>query len=351
MRKITIICMTFAMIIAGCKRVDVDFTFSPEAPKAGQPVKFNNLSSEGESWNWDFGDHVESVLKNPTHTFTKPGTYLVTLVVDSAKYNTCTHEVTVYDTVPTFVASTDSICHYTDVILSANVYNPYGYALTYAWNLPDNCVLTAGTVNDKSIMVYFKDYSKSKTDSVSISITITQNGKTYNRNRSFYIHQTKAPSILMMMKNYTVKRQHIINGYVDEPKDGDGEDVHMFEITNDTTVTFNDSIFYASKMGHIFPNYAVKRMQLDAVAQKWYITTSEGLLVANFSGQSITTIDADATGALYVDAFRNLLFWATPEGLKAMPLIKSKNNQFATTPVLYNNLSDIDRIVVNNKYK
>ena len=34
-----------------------------------------------------------------------------------------------------------------------------------------------------------------------------------------------------------------------------------------------------------------------------------------------------------------------------MPLIKSINNQFATIPELYNSISDIDRIVVNNKYR
>ena len=116
--------MAFAMVIAGCKKVDVDFTFSPTEPKAGEAVKFTNKSSAGEKWGWNFGDNSTSVSKHPSHTFKKPGTYLVTLMVDSAKYNTCSHSVTVYDTVPTFVTSTDSICHYTDVTLTANVYNP-----------------------------------------------------------------------------------------------------------------------------------------------------------------------------------------------------------------------------------
>ena len=50
------ICMAFAMIIVGCKKVDVNFTYSPSQPKAGQAVKFTNTSSAGEKWSWDFGD-------------------------------------------------------------------------------------------------------------------------------------------------------------------------------------------------------------------------------------------------------------------------------------------------------
>ena len=182
--------MAFAMIIVGCKKVDVNFTYSPSQPKAGQAVKFTNTSSAGEKWSWDFGDKSNSGIKNPNHTFKKPGDYVVTLMVDSAKYNTRSHVVTVYDTIPTFVASTDSICHYTDVTFTANVYNPYGYALTYNWELPQSCVLTAGTLQDRSIIVYFKEYAKSKTDSVPIKLTITQKDKTYERLYNFYTKPT-----------------------------------------------------------------------------------------------------------------------------------------------------------------
>ena len=345
------ICMAFAMMIVGCKKVDVKFTFSPTEPKAGEVVKFSNNSSAGESWNWDFGDNTSSVLKNPSHTFKKPGTYIVTLVVDSAKYNTCSHVITVYDTIPTFVTSTDSICHYTDVALTANVYNPYGYSLTYQWELPESCVLTVGELTDRAIMVYFKEYAKNNNDSIHIGLTITQNGKVYDGSRNLMIHKTLSPAIVMKLTDNTVKCQHIINGYLENPMDGDGEDIHMLELSSDTMVTFNQITFYASQMQTIFPNQAIQRIQIDPVAQKWYIITAEGLSVANFNGENKVLIDADATGGIYVDIVRNRLYWATNSGLKAMPLIKSRNNQFATIPELYNTISDIDRVVVNNKYK
>ena len=349
--KKAIILMAFAMVIVGCKKVDVDFTFSPSEPKAGELVKFSNSSSAGESWNWDFGDNTTSVLKNPSHTFKKPGTYVVSLVVDSAKYNTCSHVVTVYDTVPTFVASTDSICHYTEVELSANVYNPFSYTLTYEWTLPESCVLVAGSLTSRTITVYFKEFSKSATDTKSVALTITQKDQVYNISRELRIYETQAPAILMELANHTVMRQRMIYPYLEEPIAADGEDVYMLELFSDTVITFNNVTFYASKMQDIFPDMVIKRMQIDVMAQKWYITTSDGLFVSNFSGQNMVSIDKEATGGIYVDALRNRLYWATNSGLKAMPLIKSINNQFATIPELYNSISDIDRIVVNNKYK
>ena len=92
-------------------------------------------------------------------------------------------------------------------------------------------------------------------------------------------------------------------------------------------------------------------MQIDVMTQKWYVITSEGLFVANFNGKNMQLIDAEATGGIYVDAYRNLLYWATASGLKSMPLVKSKNNIFSTQAQLYNTISDIDRIVVNNNLK
>ena len=343
--------MAFAMIFAGCKKVDVDFNYSPTEPRAGQLVKFSNQSSAGENWSWDFGDNTNSVLKNPSHTFKKPGTYVVTLMVDSAKYNTCSHTVIVYDTVPTFVTSTDSICHYTDVVLTANVYNPFSYTLTYQWVLPEGCELVSGTLENKAIMVYFKDFSKSANDTKKVGLTITQNGKTYPISRDLYIYETKAPALILKKVNNTVVRQRLINGYIEDPTAADSEDVHLLELSSDTMLTFNGVTFYASQMQDIFPNQTIQRLQIDAMAQKWYITTAEGLFVANFNGNDLTLVDAEATGGIYVDMERNRLYWATNNGLKAMPLIKSKNNQFATTPELYNSISDIDRIVVNNNYR
>ncbi len=348
MNKKIISCIICVLLMIGCKRVSVDFTYSPASPKAGETVVFTNLSSAGENWAWSFGDNSTSLTKNPNKIYKKPGTYLVKLMVDSASYNTCTRSITIYDTIPTFVSSTDSICHYQNVVFTANVYNPYNYKISYQWTLPDGCQLVSGSLNDYSIMVYFTTPNTQKT----VDLTIQQGDKQYPTiSRIFIIHETKAPAIVMQ-SNASVLRQRIIGERLDSVRSSHlEEDVLLINNTSDTSIVFNGVTFYASTMNEIFPTQQVQRMTMDVIAQKWYITTPDGLFVANFNGQNVVLIDAEATGALYVDAYRNLLYWATSDGLKAMALVKSKNNQFSTTPILYNSISDIDRIVVNNNYR
>ena len=44
-------------------------------------VQFTDTSTNSPaSWSWDFGDHEMSSEQNPSHTYTKPGTYSVSLV-------------------------------------------------------------------------------------------------------------------------------------------------------------------------------------------------------------------------------------------------------------------------------
>lgn len=347
MNRLLMICLACAMVMAGCKKVSVDFTYSPREPKAGETITFTNNSSAGEKWAWNFGDYSTSISKNPSKVYKKPGTYLVTLMVDSAKYNTCSQSITVYDTVPTFVASTDSICHYQNVTLTANIYNPFKYTLSYQWVLPTNCVLHSGSLTSSSIVVYFK----SPLVEDSVQLTIKQGDTTHPTiTKKYIIHETKAPAILMKCSAANF-RQRMIDDRMDTVRVCLDEDNRLLAQTTDTSVSYNDSVFSANNMSNIFPTLDVLRLQIDAMAQKWYITTTTGLFVANFSGQDLVRIDADATGALHVDALRSMLYWATLDGLKAMPLVKSKNNQFSSLPILYNNLSDIDRIVVNNNYR
>ncbi|KAA0252918.1 PKD domain-containing protein [Acidobacteria bacterium ACD] len=74
-----------------------DFSFSPSSPKAGQSLAFTDLSTGSPtSWGWNFGDSTASGLQNPTHTYSSPGTYPVTLVAyNSAGSNSITKQVVV----------------------------------------------------------------------------------------------------------------------------------------------------------------------------------------------------------------------------------------------------------------
>ena len=338
------ILLTFCV---GCKRVEVDFSYAPTAPRAGEAVTFTNLCTEGEEWLWTFGDNTTNLAKNPKHIYKKPGPYLVTLMVDSAKYNTCTKQITVYDTVPTFVCSTDSILHYQDVTFTANVYNPFNHTLTYNWILPQDCEIASGTLDDYAITVFF-----TSTLEDSVQLLLTQKDTTYSIKKAVKVHLTKAPAIVMCKTDHTIIRQRLINDRIEQPSTvTTSEDLYAIEHACDTAVTFNGETFYASTLASTISDFNgldIQRVQLDAMAQKWYITTPDGLFVANFDGSNLVSIDPTATGAIYVDTNRNRLYWASNTGTYAMPLIKSKNNRFTTTPVPYNSLGNIDLITVNN---
>lgn len=62
-----------------------NFTFTPAAPVATQVVAFADTSGGNPtSWSWDFGDAASSALQNPTHVFTTPGTFSITLTATNA---------------------------------------------------------------------------------------------------------------------------------------------------------------------------------------------------------------------------------------------------------------------------
>lgn len=78
------------------------------------PVIFNNNTANGNAFFWDFGDGSTSTDVNPSHYYTSPGTYTVTLVVSDT--NGCfspdsvTMEVFIGDYVATVDPPTGPIC-------------------------------------------------------------------------------------------------------------------------------------------------------------------------------------------------------------------------------------------------
>ena len=61
------------------------FTASPVQGPAPLSVDFTDTSSENPTgWQWDFGDGSTSILQDPTHTYTSPGTYTVKLIASNS---------------------------------------------------------------------------------------------------------------------------------------------------------------------------------------------------------------------------------------------------------------------------
>lgn len=74
-----------------------------EAPRTGcvpATISLKNTSEGGQTFQWSFGDGTTSAQRSPSHTYTVPGTYTISLVVvDSATCNiidSVSHSITVY---------------------------------------------------------------------------------------------------------------------------------------------------------------------------------------------------------------------------------------------------------------
>ena len=120
-----------------------DFTSSTACE--GGPTSFTNTSIGGSgtvtNYTWNFGDpnsglNNTSTNQNPSHTFTAPGTYNVTLTVTAS--TGCTHTVTNTVTVnplPVVNFTFDDVCEGTTMDFT----NTSGAnATTWSWNFGDN---------------------------------------------------------------------------------------------------------------------------------------------------------------------------------------------------------------------
>jgi lysyl endopeptidase len=84
-------------VIAGPTYPVGSFVVNPSTNEpAGTPITFVNTSSGGGTTSWDFGDTQTSSQSSPTHTYTSPGTYTVTLILDNGG---CTDTVSVVVTI------------------------------------------------------------------------------------------------------------------------------------------------------------------------------------------------------------------------------------------------------------
>ena len=61
------------------------FSSNVTSGQAPVSVKFTDLSTNTEKWNWIFGDGATSTKQNPTHVYSGVGTYNVELTVSNAK--------------------------------------------------------------------------------------------------------------------------------------------------------------------------------------------------------------------------------------------------------------------------
>jgi PKD repeat protein len=99
-------------------------------------VQFRNLSVNGETYSWDFGDKAGSSEKNPSHTYDEPGNYIVKLTVTNiAGRSSHTGSITVYQN-PTaaFNVYPTDVINNAQVVVFTNISN---FGFSWFWNFGD----------------------------------------------------------------------------------------------------------------------------------------------------------------------------------------------------------------------
>lgn len=118
--------------------MQADFAVESNSGCVGLPIQFYDSSNYATSWSWDFGDGGTSTLQNPTHSYSAPGNYTVSL---TATYNNCSNTYTqlvpINITTPinyTFAANDTSSC---SAPLSVNFTNTAVGGVSYMWYFGD----------------------------------------------------------------------------------------------------------------------------------------------------------------------------------------------------------------------
>ncbi|MHB1920823.1 MAG: PKD domain-containing protein [Chitinophagaceae bacterium] len=131
-------------------------------------VAFIDQSIEATSWNWNFGDGSPvDTARNPTHVYSTPGTYSVTLsVANQTCFSSDTQVIKIIDEHPDFITSDTLICHGDAVLLTATHLQTQNIA-SYQWTFSDGSSVTTPDSSLKKIIANpgFLDVQLVTTDS------------------------------------------------------------------------------------------------------------------------------------------------------------------------------------------
>jgi hypothetical protein len=80
MKRFLFLTALTSFLLTACEiNPHADFSVSSSLVEPGEDVYFTNLSSDADSYLWDFGDGLSSYEVNPIHYYDREGTYIATL--------------------------------------------------------------------------------------------------------------------------------------------------------------------------------------------------------------------------------------------------------------------------------
>jgi PKD repeat protein len=147
-----VVALFISLAAVGCKDKEdpapkpvANFNFVPDAPETGQAVIFTNLSTDAETFKWEFGDGNTSTDRNPSHTYRAAGTFTIKLVAkgkggEAEVTKTITVASPEPDPVADFTFSPQSGIKVGDQVTFTN---RSSNAATYEWNFGDGGTSTS----------------------------------------------------------------------------------------------------------------------------------------------------------------------------------------------------------------
>jgi PKD repeat protein len=136
----------------------VSFTSTAASPDAGGSIS---------TYNWSFGDNTSASVQNPSHTYTSPGVYTVTLTVtDDLGVSSSASTTITIDAVPsvTFTPSANPVTAGSTVAFNAGgSSDSYGTITSYNWNFGDGTTATGAAPSHA--------YASPGTYTVSLTVT------------------------------------------------------------------------------------------------------------------------------------------------------------------------------------
>ena len=86
MKNVRFLFLFAVLFIVSCKKQpQASFSVDKQSPTLGEAIQLTNLSVDGLSYSWDFGDGTSSTDEHPTHTYAAEGVYTVKLTAYSKK--------------------------------------------------------------------------------------------------------------------------------------------------------------------------------------------------------------------------------------------------------------------------
>ncbi|NDB34908.1 MAG: PKD domain-containing protein [Flavobacteriia bacterium] len=182
-----------SVVLAHAQAPTADFTAAPLSTCVGTAVSFNSTSTTNggpaiTQYSWNFGDGVTVTTNNPSHVYTTPGTYTITLVVTNANGGVDSEVKPNYITIlpaPNVAFSVSGLGCTVPLTVGFNNTSSSGANFTYAWNFGNG--QNSNLQNPANVT-----YNAAGTYGVQLTVTNTTTGCTASYTDSIVVSNFQA---------------------------------------------------------------------------------------------------------------------------------------------------------------